>query len=261
MSNTTIDRTGNPNDLLTTTEAAGLLGMTARSFAVARSAGSLHIAPAAKHGATNLYCRSDLWDAADARVAAREPGPCGIPGCPLTGHQGRGGQCREHAALIAAGTQREALHGRPALVCTRTPDRADRFETKTHRGTGDACDEWLRGVGRDGYGNVWDGGKTRRAHVVSFELKKKRAVRQGYELDHECENRLCVKVGPGHVVEVSHAENMRRMAARLAAHKAARAAASRRSVPVDALLTLAVERPDATLVELWELAAVLPEAA
>ena len=35
------------------------------------------------------------------------------------------------------------------------------------------------------------------------------------EPDHECGNRACVKVGPGHVVEVTKAVNMARMAERV----------------------------------------------
>lgn len=82
-----------------------------------------------------------------------------------------------------------------------------------------------------GYGNVWDGTRTRKAHAFAFELAAGRPVDAGLELDHECEDRLCVRIGPGHVVEVSHGENMRRMAQRAAAQRAAAEAVAAEVLP------------------------------
>ncbi len=237
--------------------------MTTRSFTAVRSAGTLHIEPADRHGAVKLYRRGDLHDVVAARAAARLSAPCQIPGCPLTGHQGVGYLCVEHASLVAAGEPVATLHGRPSPVRPRSLTRAERVESGIRHGVGDECDRWMRAVGSNGYGAVSDRGTVRATHIVRYELVTGGPVPAGLELDHECGNRLCVRIGVGHVVAVTHKENQRRMAERLAARRATEAAAARSSVPVPDVLAAAAEAADGTvsLDVLYQAVAALPEAA
>ncbi|MBD8059032.1 hypothetical protein IC607_08630 [Cellulomonas sp. JH27-2] len=236
--NAPLDRTGNPDDLLTTEEAATLLGMSSRSFAVVRSAG-MELAPVAKHCRRNMYRRGDVWEIADARSAGRATMRCEIPDCTLIGTVSRGGLCRQHASLAELDGTRAGLRGRPP-VRSRSLTREARFATYVREVEDDKCYGWLGARSGNGYGNAVDGGRYRPAHIVGFELARKRPVREGYELDHECNQRACVRVGPGHVVEVTHAENMRRMAERLRARRLAEAEAYARGT-----LTLDADLADA----------------
>lgn len=72
------------------------------------------------------------------------------------------------------------------------------------------CWLWIRRVdetGRGaGYGRI---GRAGRAHVLSYLFLGAQAVPEGYELDHLCKRRACVR--PSHLEPVSHAENMRRL--------------------------------------------------
>ena len=60
---------------------------------------------------------------------------------------------------------------------------------------------------REGYGHVWCGGRTRRAHIVSYELARG-AVPEGLVLDHLCRVRCCIN--PDHLEPVTQGENIRR---------------------------------------------------
>lgn len=73
------------------------------------------------------------------------------------------------------------------------------------------CWEWLGARDSRGYGNVKVGRRVRKAHRVIYELLRG-PVPPGCECDHLCRVPWCVN--PEHVEVVSHAENVRRGAAR-----------------------------------------------
>ncbi len=231
---TSIDRTGNPSDLLTTEECAQLLGWTVGYLRVARSTGVIQLDPVARKSSRSYFRRADIIAVADARAAARTTAPCAIPQCGRTGRVSRDGLCSGHATQVRVRGTREGLQGPPPRL-TGVPV-TERIRASVRRdATG--CDIWC-GPSTAGYSAIPDGGRVRRAHVVAFELAMGRPVRAGMELDHECEQKLCVRVGPGHVVEATHAQNIARRSASYFAGKAAAQAA-------------AEQQPAATVTRLW----------
>ncbi|MFH8619155.1 HNH endonuclease signature motif containing protein [Streptomyces sp. NPDC017979] len=96
-------------------------------------------------------------------------------------------------------------------------DVHERFWSKVDVGL---CWEWSAGLTPAGYGKFWQGGKTRLAHRVSWELLVGE-IPDGLPLDHLCRNICCVN--PDHLEPVSTAENTARSSNRqaLAAQKAA----------------------------------------
>jgi len=73
------------------------------------------------------------------------------------------------------------------------------------------CWEWIGARDSRGYGNVRVAGRVRKAHSVVYE-RLRGAIPLGLECDHLCRVPWCVN--PAHVELVSHAENVRRGAAR-----------------------------------------------
>lgn len=213
---TNIDRSGSPRDLLTTPEAGAVLGWTERYFTVSRSTGHLELKPAITRG-KNLFARADLWAAADRLLAARSTAECAIDGCDLTGRASRDGLCARHDTMAKVAGTRRGLRGRPPAP-QRTAEGL--LDTDVRRSPGDGCWDWC-GPTSKGYGKARLGSATVQAHVMAFEVKMGRQVRDGFELDHTCENTLCVRVGPGHVVEATHRANVER---RTRTYWAARAA-------------------------------------
>jgi DNA-binding transcriptional regulator YiaG len=71
------------------------------------------------------------------------------------------------------------------------------------------CWIWTGAFNDRGYGKCWDSdrGYSRGAHRVMWE-KYRGPVADGYELDHLCRQRACVR--PTHLNVVTHKENMRR---------------------------------------------------
>lgn len=71
------------------------------------------------------------------------------------------------------------------------------------------CEEWkwgqFGGSARE-YGYVWDGKKGMRAHVLAWELANGRKVRDGYQVNHYCDNPPCCR--PDHLYEGDHKDNM-----------------------------------------------------
>lgn len=53
------------------------------------------------------------------------------------------------------------------------------------------CWEYTGGLNGRGYGNIWDNGTTRSAHVVSYELHCG-PVPEGLNVLHSCDNRKCI---------------------------------------------------------------------
>jgi hypothetical protein len=74
-----------------------------------------------------------------------------------------------------------------------------------------SCWEWTGARDDRGYGNVRDGNRVRKAHVVIYEHFNG-PVPPGQELDHRCRVPWCVN--PAHMEAVTHVENVRRGAAR-----------------------------------------------
>jgi len=70
------------------------------------------------------------------------------------------------------------------------------------------CWQWIRGKGKAGYGHFWLDGKTRDAHVVSYNHYVG-PVPKGKVLDHfKCDNRACCNYE--HVKPVTKAANTMR---------------------------------------------------
>lgn len=69
------------------------------------------------------------------------------------------------------------------------------------------CWLWTASTIKSGYGVVRADGRSRRAHVVAYELLVG-PVPAGMELDHLCGVKPCVR--PSHLEPVTHGENVRR---------------------------------------------------
>lgn len=69
------------------------------------------------------------------------------------------------------------------------------------------CWEWCNHVNRDGYGGFVAGGRTQRAHRVSYEHYVG-PIPAGLNLDHLCRNKRCVK--PAHLEAVTPRVNVLR---------------------------------------------------
>lgn len=92
---------------------------------------------------------------------------------------------------------------------------ADNNRYLVHLVTG--CWEWQGYVDRNGYGRIYDparpkGRKTQWVHRVFFE-RHNGAIPEGHEIDHVCENTICVN--PEHLEAVTRAEHVTRTMQRL----------------------------------------------
>lgn len=81
----------------------------------------------------------------------------------------------------------------------------DRFWSKVDK-TGE-CWTWTAYINPFGYGRYWTGSTTSVAHRVSYEAVKGN-VPEGFDLDHLCRVRHCVR--PDHLEPVTRRENIRR---------------------------------------------------
>ena len=88
----------------------------------------------------------------------------------------------------------------------------------------DACWPWPLAKRCDGYGQVTCGGKTWKAHRLSYEIANG-PITDGKQLDHLCRRRDCVN--PRHVEPVSQRENIMRSPIALAAINARKTACNR----------------------------------
>lgn len=83
----------------------------------------------------------------------------------------------------------------------------ERFEEKFITEPNSGCWLWAASVNEGGYGQIRDGVRMRKAHIVSYEFSNG-SVPVGLELDHKCRVTSCVN--PAHLEAVTHKENMRR---------------------------------------------------
>lgn len=82
---------------------------------------------------------------------------------------------------------------------------AERFWPKVEQGSGDACWVWRGSKTQQGYGLIRAGRTTRRAHVVSWELKHEKPFPLGKIGMHSCDNPSCVN--PCHIIPGTLREN------------------------------------------------------
>lgn len=73
------------------------------------------------------------------------------------------------------------------------------------------CWFWTGNAEPGKYGYLFFDGRKRRPHEVSYE-RINGPIPAGLELDHTCEEKLCVR--PDHLEAVTHKENVRRYWAR-----------------------------------------------
>ena len=84
-----------------------------------------------------------------------------------------------------------------------TPDQmAERHIMNTGQ-----CINWTKYISKSGYGDVRINGKTYRVHRVEWE-KVMGKIPNGFQIDHLCRNRACVKID--HMELVTNKENLRR---------------------------------------------------
>lgn len=71
-----------------------------------------------------------------------------------------------------------------------------------------SCWFWTGAKASNGYGNIRRNGRNTSTHQFAYEMEHG-SVPEGMELLHWCDNKLCVRVAPGHVQVGSHMENVR----------------------------------------------------
>jgi hypothetical protein len=86
---------------------------------------------------------------------------------------------------------------------TLDEEEAQRFDGKIE--LGNECHEWIAGKDRDGYGRFKLRGKTKRAHVLSWQRNAGREVRESLQINHLCRNKSCVNAK--HLQEATPREN------------------------------------------------------
>jgi HNH endonuclease len=69
------------------------------------------------------------------------------------------------------------------------------------------CWIWQRSMSYNGYGQLWHEGRVQRAHRVFYQLHVG-PIPEGYQIDHTCGNRPCVR--PDHLEAVTAIENAHR---------------------------------------------------
>ena len=89
------------------------------------------------------------------------------------------------------------------------PATVQRFRSKVVQVPGSHCLWWTGAVSGRGHGRFWFG-RVVIAHRFAFALASSvEALDQVRVLGHRCDNPLCQRVGPGHVVASSAAQNRR----------------------------------------------------
>lgn len=69
----------------------------------------------------------------------------------------------------------------------------------------DSCWNWNASIAAGGYGYFNFSGTQLRAHRVSFKLTHDEELLEGFDIDHSCHNRKCVR--PSHLRQISHKHN------------------------------------------------------
>lgn len=121
---------------------------------------------------------------------------CTIEGCERP--RKKSSYCRGHAERIRK--HGDALAHIPLRVWTRSPEASFKSRTQWNG----ECLEWTGATQREGYGVIWDGTKTQRAHRWVYERERGPAP-EGMYIDHICFNRKCVNVD--HLRLATSAEN------------------------------------------------------
>lgn len=91
-----------------------------------------------------------------------------------------------------------------------------RFRAKTVRVPGSGCLWWTGAISGRGHGRFWHApGRVVIAHRFAWAVQHGVDSLAGIEvLGHRCDNPLCQRIGPGHVVASSYVENRREWAIR-----------------------------------------------
>ena len=97
-----------------------------------------------------------------------------------------------------------------------SPGVVARYWAKVVRVDGSGCWWWTGAVSGRGHGRFWlAAGRVVVAHRFAFALANGAQAAAGVRvLGHRCDNPLCQRVGPGHVVASSYLENRREWVAR-----------------------------------------------
>lgn len=131
---------------------------------------------------------------------------CSLPACDTRTKSGP--YCEKHRA-------RFRRHGDPNVVLKDHTPAAERWKTSYEVDPETGCWNWTkRGRAKNGgYGSISDGQSrtTIPAHKFVYEQLIGK-IRQGFELDHTCNNPRCVN--PDHLEQVTQSENQLRAAQR-----------------------------------------------
>jgi len=102
---------------------------------------------------------------------------------------------------------RGSIAGEPMPFLYRHSRRATFFFWDHVDKQADGCWIWTGRVSERGYGYIGEGKRRRRVHRWLWE-RERGPIPDGMELDHVCQNKLCINLD--HLEVVTHAENMHR---------------------------------------------------